>query len=297
MNKDERGLRINIREKGKGIGRLILSLLPILILSSNLCAQSRNVPISALVPPAFQDEPVESDDPGHKFTLTYGFNKTFHSRSDDVTSTVARGPFSFSIDVAPWLTLVLGNDTFKSVKPQGADRITGFGNTSITAISGLVPEETCAGTVNNTGCKQHPSFTLIYYASLPTASKSKGLGSGRVDHSLIGAIGKTIGDNFIEVDFGAYLAGRSDRSGFINIPLLNLIYERSLGKEGRFIFHSEVDGTAPTDAFASEVLTLNYLTYKVNDSVALRVGMQNGITANSPKFGFYASITYTGFIH
>ncbi|MFP5261993.1 MAG: hypothetical protein ACLGJB_08820 [Blastocatellia bacterium] len=273
---------------------LALLLLFTLSSSAGAAAQSARGPVSPLAPPLVQDEEAEQKT-GHKFTITYGFAHNLRSRSQDVKSTVMRGPLSFSISVAPWLTIKVGNDTFKSKKPLIGDRVTGFGDTSLTLISKPVSEQICDGAEQGQKCVEHPSVTMIYTAVFPTASKSKGIGSGEVDHSFLAAVGKTVGGSTLEVDFGAYLAGRTDRSGFINIGLLNLVFERELDRDGKWVFHTELDGTAPTE-IPSTVNAIHWMIYKPNDKVSFKFGVRNGITANAPKFGYNASITYSGML-
>jgi hypothetical protein len=255
-----------------------------------------------------QADATQSDDGGRNVVLIYGFRQTFHPRADDTAPRMQRGPVSFSIDVTSWLNLSIGNDTFISAKAPGLNRVTGVGDTSITVATALVDEETCPPPViarnaeeakeETKACKRHPSFGLTYYGKFPSASAAKGLGTGRTDHSVLGIITKTLGQtkNSIEVDFGAYFAGRTDRGGFANSGLLNLMFNRTLDRRDKanWSFHSEVDASTPSEGNPSEIYMLNDISYAISPHFSLKAGTQVGLTSNSPRFGFYGSITISG---
>src|SRR5215212_7882045 len=122
------------------IARPALLLLFTLGLQAGGRAQSLSWPISPLAPPLAQAD-ASQEKTGYKFTVTYGFVHNLRSRNQDIKSTVMRGPISFGISVAPWLTIKLGNDTFKSKQPLDGDRVTGPGDTSLTLISRVINEQ------------------------------------------------------------------------------------------------------------------------------------------------------------
>lgn len=220
------------------------------------------------------------------FKLKYGLSGKDRPRHREEGSVSQKGTLSFSVNLTPRITFGVDSDTFVSKKSEDGTRITGYGNTFLNFGADLVNED-----------RGRPSLSLSYSLKVPTASATKGLGSGRVDHELLAGVGKSLNDrSSFEVDFGGYFAGNPGASGFTNTGELVLNFDHTLGnlESKRYKFHLEMDFSTPAKDTLSEIFGLSWLTTKLSDHVSLRAGIRAGITPNSPRIGGFATLIYNG---
>ena len=294
---DEEKLSRNDRLQTRSMLNTIVMAILLAIVSLDARAQTITFPAYGSIPST--QEEAQTQQGGLDFSVTYGLKQLFRSRDDKTGPKVLVGPFNFKLYATPWLTITVGQNTFKSSEVPGEKRITGTGDTSLAVDVVLVGDEPCtqknaAGEIERKpDCTQHPGFGLSYYTKFPTASNTK---MGRVDHSILGVISKGIGTtrNSIEVDFGMYFAGKSDSSGYYNIGQLTLIFSRTLDQANRWSFFTEVDSTTRTEEIPSEIYNVTGLGYNLTDHVSVGGGIIAGLTVNAPRFGFYGSLTLKG---
>jgi hypothetical protein len=226
-----------------------------------------------------------SESPVGNFELTYGLNQRFRPRNNDEGARVLRGPLSLSVVLHPRVFLEVGTDTFVSVTPRAGDRVTGFGDTNVGAFFAVA----------NEGEDLPASIGFFYSLKIPTASVSKGLGSGRADHLILTAVGKNVGEKGkVEVDFGGYFAGRPGEGGFTTTGLLTLFYQRSFGRADKFTFRTQFDGASRTEDVPSEISSINWVQMQLNSRTAARLGAQVGVTPNAPRFGLFGALIFSG---
>jgi hypothetical protein len=234
------------------------------------------------------------------FKITYSLSAKDRPRHEDEGSPSQKGSASFRFYFSPRISVKIANDNFVSKKPAEGSRITGFGDTAISFDADVVLED-------STGVKQHPSFSFTYAAYLPTGNVQKGISTGRVDHEILGAITKSVGESAIvdgevvkrtnlEVDVGGYFAGNPGESGYTAIGELNLAMSRTLDalNVGKFTYHGEIDMTSRAKGVLSEIYALNELRTRLPHKLLLITGVRVGITPNSPRIGAYASLTFSG---
>lgn len=134
-----------------------------------------------------------------------------------------------------------------------------------------------------------PALALAYEITLPTASRRKGLGSGRIDHTLSLLASDTIGD--VEWEFNYFLGwiGREGRSGFDNSHLFALSFQRKilgpLGIVGEIYGAPRLNRETP--GFASTDWTL---TYALTPQVQLEAGVDVGLTRAAPDITYFTAI-------
>lgn len=218
------------------------------------------------------------------FSFTYGFSAGASPRSGGNSS--IRAGFSFAAYVTKRVFVVLDNDNVISNKDSMGERTTGFGDTSIYAGADIFLEKT-----------KTPSLTVLYGIKAPTASVSKGIGSGEVDHTILGAVGKTFGTNrktYLEFDVGNSFAGKQDSGGFDSYPFAALFLRQKLDKNKKFTLHLELGGTFRASGYEGDMYNLSYLETQVTPSTALRVGGRFGITDNVSRAGLYVGIKFNG---
>ncbi len=218
------------------------------------------------------------------YSFVYGFTANASPRHGGAQT--ERAGFAFSVYVTRRVFLELDNDNVLSSKAEPAERVTGFGDTSVYVGADAVLEG-----------KEHPGLTLAYGIKAPTADSSKGLGSGEVDHTLLGVVSKTLGDKrptYLEADIGDYIAGRAGADGFDHFPFGALILKQTLDGKKKYRLHFEVGGNFPTSKSNGEVYTLEYLETKLSDHFALRTGGRFGLTPNVSRAGLYLGLKVTG---
>ncbi len=135
-----------------------------------------------------------------------------------------------------------------------------------------------------------PTLSLAYDVKLPTASRKKGLGSGRVDHNLTFLASKNMLG--LDWDFNYVLGwiGEEGKKRFDDSHLFALAFSRPLF--GPLGISGEVYGgprvNRQTAGFAS---TDWALTYTVNPRVTLDAGVDIGLTSAARDITYFAGIT------
>jgi outer membrane putative beta-barrel porin/alpha-amylase len=139
--------------------------------------------------------------------------------------------------------------------------------------------------------KHRPSLGLYYAAKVPTASFSRGMGSGQVDHSFSLLASKDVTHIHFDFNVIGLLIGRTSASGVDHnlgfalsayYPLtrrLNLVVE----PYGYTLLNES------TPAFAS---TMGGFTYQVGPRIYLDAGFDVGVTHGAPNKRVFVGATY-----
>src|SRR5437763_2328809 len=120
--------------------------------------------------------PAEFQRPG-VLQLEYGFNGNWRAPGG---SSEADTPLALRFAVSRRLLLEFDGDTPLSLGLAGT-RATGAGDTQL-GVQAVLQHE----------ARSRPGVAVAYYVKLPTASAARGLGTGRVDHSLLALVSKKI---------------------------------------------------------------------------------------------------------
>lgn len=219
------------------------------------------------------------------YSFNYGFSANAAPRHGGPQA--QKAGFAFAVYVTPRVFLEVDNDNVVSIKDASTPRVTGLGDTSFYIGADILMEG-----------KGHPAVTLLYGIKAPTASSSKGIGSGKVDHTLLAAIGKSIGRTYFEVDLGDYIAGQANDS-VDHFPFAAAFLKRKLDAKNRFILHTEVGGEFATKESNATMYNLNYLETRLSkkDSkhyIGLRTGARFGLTPNVSRAGFFLGLKFAG---
>ena len=240
-------------------------------------------PTPEAAPTEFCDKTKPGTCPG-TYKLTFGISVNDHARHADAAPQKTAGGFALNVYVTRRVFVEIDNDTFVWKKPQGADAVRGFGDTVLNVGGDPLLEKE--------GSKR-PGIWVTYAVKLPTASATKTLGTGEVDHSITGAVYKTYRKvNYFELDFNEYLSGKTGASGYDGSSGLIGVFERALSDKD--LLHSEIGGTFATKSSNAEMYTLNYLEHSFTDHTIIRLGGRVGLTPNSPRVGFYAALRFKG---
>ncbi|MCA1815589.1 MAG: transporter [Acidobacteria bacterium] len=102
--------------------------------------------------------------------VEYGYDAFFRSRD---FSTQQATPLRLRFAASSRLLLDFDFQPVKSQTPRSGARDTGVGDVRVGFQAVAIK-----------GADKHPALAFAYFAKLPAASAEKGLGSGRVDHSV-----------------------------------------------------------------------------------------------------------------
>jgi hypothetical protein len=229
--------------------------------------------------PSPSPSPEPSGTPAGSYSFTYGLSANDKPR--DGGSQAGRAGFAFSVYVTRRLFLEIDNDNLLTQRVPAEPWVTGLGDT--TGYLGV--DALLEGT-------RRPAASLLYALKLPTASESKGLGSGEVDHMLLGVLAKTFGRTTVELDAGDYIAGRTGESGFDHFPFAAFVVTQEVSKSGNL--HLELGGDFKTSKSDAKLYAFNYYEHKLPRGIRLRAGFRVGITSNSPRFGLYLALKRAG---
>lgn len=279
----------SLRERLAGLSLLVLILIS---LASAARAQQMLIPATDTLPaPSAQSGNEEEEEfikPGRPgisdpaeiqkagvLQLEYGYDANFRAK-DFRTEQAASLTLRFA--ASKRLLLVLDLDTVESETDETGTRMTGFGDTQL-GFQAVALKDT----------EKHPAFALAYYVKLPTASKEKGLGTGRVDHKVIALLSKKLGQTDVDFTSAVLVVGREDAPGWVVGGQFALSFEHEFesgfGLEGELSEQSK-DDDQPRGAYA-----LGAVTYKVNRRLIFDAGVRFGLNADAPRFGVFGGLT------
>jgi Putative MetA-pathway of phenol degradation len=218
--------------------------------------------------------PAEFQGPG-VLQLEYGFDGNY--RSKDLLADQAAS-LTLSLSVLDRLEAEFDLDTLAMQTDRSGVRWRGIGD----AYFGFQ-----LTTLEDT--RQHPSLAFAYFVKLPLASEAKGLGSGRVDHKIVGLMSRKVGATDIDFNAAMLVNGREHKNGWLTGSQFALGFSRDLkqgfGVQGE-LSHQNLDTDQPRGTFA-----LGALNYKANWRIIFDAGMRVGFTADTPRFGVFAGLT------
>jgi hypothetical protein len=133
---------------------------------------------------------------------------------------------------------------------------------------------------------RRPAVAFAYFAKLPTASKEKGLGTGRTDHRVLWLLSQKAGA--VDIDFNAAWLNvarvDSNRRADGGQAAISVTYElgQKYGVEG------ELSGQSVAGAQQRGVYALGAVTRKMGERLRLDAGVRCGFGREAPRFGVFA---------
>ena len=135
-----------------------------------------------------------------------------------------------------------------------------------------------------------PALALSYSVKVPTGDESRGLGSGRFDHSFAFLASKEVHQVTVDFNAGYKLVGRTGEAGHDQNGFLILTFSRPLhGPLTGIAEISEETRLGNEPAFAT---TLWGLTYRLRRSLVLDAAFDTGITNGAPHKRILFGLTY-----
>jgi hypothetical protein len=169
--------------------------------------------LSLFAAPALAGPPYVTDDSGTPELHHYELNVGYESDQVKGSETQRFPDFDLNYGYLNNVQLTLGFGGV-SVRDSGKGRTAGFGDIA-PEVKWRFQEET----------KRRPQLGLEYVLTIPTASRSRGLGSGSFDHTLMFIIQKSYGRSTLVGNLGGVLSGAADSR---NNLVYNLFYSFQL---------------------------------------------------------------------
>lgn len=209
--------------------------------------------------------------------IEYGWERAFRS-AEFKTFTAATGLIRFGL--AEDLELRLGMDNYlsqRSDEPEG--RRSGVGDTSPGFKYRFLKQDGL-----------WPTLAFAYEVKIPTASRKKGLGSGRADHNLAFLASKELLGLDWELSYFLGWIGKEGKRGFDDSHLWALSFSRSLF--GPIGISGEIYGgprlNRETPGFTS---TDWALTYALTSRVIFDAGVDIGLNSSARDITYFAGVT------
>ncbi|MBV8856032.1 MAG: transporter [Acidobacteria bacterium] len=215
--------------------------------------------------------PAEFQRPG-VLQLEYGFNGNWRAPGG---ASALDTPLALRFAVSRRLLLEFDGDTPASQAAEG-QRTTGAGDSQL-GLQLVLQHEAAA----------RPGVAFAYYVKLPTASE--GLGTGRVDHSLLALVSKKSGKTDFDFNAVYLLAGRTTDEGHASSAQAALAASRNVTE--RVGVQGELSGSTRNDAQPGAAFGLGVVTYQVNRRLVFDCGLRLGLTHDAPRVGAVAGLT------
>jgi len=209
--------------------------------------------------------------------IEYGWERAFRSPEFKSRTAVA-GLMRFGLTESLELRLDMDNYVSqRSDDPEG--RRSGIGETSPGLKYRLLTQD-----------EFRPALAFSYEVKIPTASRKKGLGSGRVDHHLRFLASKELFDLELEFNYLLGWIGQEGEKGFDDLHLLALSFSRSLfgpvGISGEIYGARRLNRQTP--GFAS---TDWAITYTLTPRMVFDAGVDIGLTSGAADIIYFAGVT------
>ena len=141
-----------------------------------------------------------------------------------------------------------------------------------------------------TQAKARPTFSVLYVATLPTATA--GLGAGASGHSLQLLFSKDFGKHHFDANEGVQFVGRPGASGFDRNYFTALSYFHPLTE--KWGYTAEIAGFSRTNGATPATMTLlGAGTYNVSSRLVLDGGAYFAVYGNLPRVTFFGGVTYS----
>ena len=208
--------------------------------------------------------------------IEYGWERAFRN-PEFKTLTALPGLLRFGLTED--FELRLGMESYLSQRTSEHGRRSGIGDTSPGFKYRFLKQD---GT--------WPSLSFSYEIEVPTASRKKGLGSGRVDHNLSFLVSKDLAGLDWELSYFLGWIGKEGKKGFDDFHLWALSFSRPLF--GPLGISGEIYGglrlNRETPGFAS---TDWAITYAIIPRVVLDAGVDIGLNSAARDVTYFAGVT------
>jgi hypothetical protein len=217
------------------------------------------------------------------FNFAYGFSAGSQARTAAPSPNIMAGTASFGLYALPTLVVAGSTQTFTSAHTPGYGRTWHYGITKFELNRDwLLSKKT--------------DFQLDYTISLPT----NGAGTPGVEHyshQFLAMIDyQHSSQNYFEVDVGDFMGGRDAAPGYRHTPLLSLIAQHNLARDGRSrsSFDFEVDASPSVERIPASATLTAGAEHSFKSGLGVTALALVGLTANDPVIGFTLRLRFKG---
>ena len=219
--------------------------------------------------------PAEIPEPG-VLQLEFGYDSNFRSGELRDEHTM---PVTLRYSAAKRLLLHFDFEAVRSQTDETTrERATGFGDTRVGFQ--VVALEDGPG---------HPALAFAYYAKLPTADESEGLGTGRFDHKVVGLLSKKVGRTDIDFNAAYLLVGKEGEPGREHGGQGAVSVSRDF--KNHYGFEAELSGQSQDDVQPRGLFALGAFRYTANKRLVIDAGARFGLNPEAPRFGVFAGMS------
>ena len=219
--------------------------------------------------------PADIPEPG-VLQLEFGYDSNFRARDVRAEHTL---PVTLRYSAAKRLLLHVDFDAVRSqTDEQTRERATGFGDTRV-GFQVVAVEEG----------EGRPALAFAYYAKLPTADESKGLGTGRFDHKLVGLLSGKVGETDVDFNAAYLLVGREGAPGWGHGGQAALSVSRDF--KNHFGVEAELSGQSLDDVQPRGLFALGAVRYTAGPRLVFDAGARFGLNPEAPRVGLFAGMS------
>jgi hypothetical protein len=219
--------------------------------------------------------PAEIPEPG-VIQFEVGYDSNFRAREVRAEHTAQ---FTLRYSAAKRLLLHADVDAVKSETDEATrERAAGVGDTRV-GFQVVALE----------GGEGRTSLAFAYFAKLPTADESKGLGTGRFDHKAVALLSWKVGETDVDFNAAYLLVGKEGEPGWEHGGQGALSVSRDF--KNHFGFEAEVSGQSLDDVQPRGVYALGALQYKASPRLVFDAGARFGLNPEAPRVGIFAGLT------
>ena len=181
-------------------------------------------------------------------------------------------PYLFKLGFSAQWGILLGGDAYLRSRDEQGNRISGIGDTTVTAKRAFVINESTA-------------YGFELGAKLPTAKKP--LGSGKTDYTLNGILSQDIGKVHMDVNVGATRLGAPDAdTGRLQTTLSSAF---SLPLSSDWTGMAELSGVRHIGAPTTGKL-LAAISYSPGKRYAVDIGLARGLNSASQDYSLFTGL-------
>jgi hypothetical protein len=219
--------------------------------------------------------------------FTYSFVTGIRSAPADSLKQVLPGGLWCAF--SKWLSIEFDDDTVSSIDTPGILSAVGPGDATLSLNTALMQEYS----------DWRPKLLATYVVTIPFASSVEGLGSGFVDHQILGELQKHWGPSYnssVVFDFGETWTGNGQ--GYSPGTNLAVKYkvksERPVVAGAKLGLDTEFDWSGPSGENGAEVAVIAGPRFVLSSAFAIRAGAKFTHSEGTTKNGIYVGIVADG---
>jgi hypothetical protein len=230
--------------------------------------------------PVFAARPLTTDDASTvekgKFQVEMGFDAAHQDNRDREY----KPSLTLSYGLSEKADIGIGS-AYLFVHPQEGGNQDGLGDTEAKVKYRLMEEE-------EKGWR--PAFSIAGKLKAPTASESKGLGSGKADYGVNAIVTKNLSKRWVlHVNMGYTFIGGEGASNEMNYSLsAQLIVSDKWALVGEVVGVNNFNGRGEDDPFSALVGAY----YQINDNFVWDIGFAKGMNSAAPDFRITTGLTF-----